>query len=225
VKLRPGPRPPRLRRSRVGLHRALAAGLVAAASAVGLRALAPTPAIGVPVLVAARDLPAGHRLTGSDLRVARWAPGSAPDGAQAQASALLGRISAGPLRRGSALTDADLLGPGILAGQPAGLVAVPVRLADPAAALLAHRGDQVDVLAATSFTTVVSRAVVLVEPFVPSESGSSTGSGLLAAGAGGDSGAIDPGGALLVLGVTASDAQRLARAQAAGALSIAVEPR
>ncbi|MCE0539226.1 RcpC/CpaB family pilus assembly protein [Kineosporia rhizophila] len=45
-----------------------------------------------------------------------------------------------------------LLGPGLLQGLPAGTVAVPVRLTDPAGSALVRAGQRVDVLASTAST-------------------------------------------------------------------------
>ena len=52
-----------------------------------------------------------------------------------------------PMRRSEPLTDARLLGPGLLAGYGTGLVATPVRIADADAAKLLSPGDVIDVLA------------------------------------------------------------------------------
>ena len=202
-----GPRPPRLRRRPIGLRRLLSAGLAAGATAVALHLLAPAPPDQVPVLVAAHDVGAGRQLTADDLRVARWAAPTRPGAALTDASAALGRVTAGPLGRGRPVTESDLLGPGLLTGQPADLVAVPVRLAEPAAGTLLRRGDRVDVIAAASGSPVVSAAVVLARPAGLQESW--TGSS---------------DGAVVVLGVPLEQAAELARAQAAGALAVAVRP-
>jgi Flp pilus assembly protein CpaB len=73
-----------------------------------------------------------------------------PAGALLGATRVVGRLLAAPVRRGEPLTDVRLLEPSLLAAMPrAGLVAVPVRVADGgAAAVLASPGDVVDVRAA-----------------------------------------------------------------------------
>lgn len=212
---------PRLRRQRVGLRRFLAAGLAAGATAVALQLLAPGPPAMAPVVVAARDVGAGHRLTAADLRVAGWAASTRPTTALADVSSAMGRVTAGPLDRGSAVTESNLLGPGLLTGQPAGLLAVPVRLAEPAAAVLVRRGDRVDVVAAASGSPVVTEAVVLAQVAGASDGGD--GWGGIGGSSGGSSGASS-GGAVVVLGVPAEQVSELARAQAGGALAIAVHP-
>ena len=58
---------------RARLRRAVAAVLAGVAAWLVVSAFLPTPPpVGVPVVVAVRDLPAGHRLSASDVRVDRW---------------------------------------------------------------------------------------------------------------------------------------------------------
>ena len=76
----PVPRTPGLRRW-VGRHRrSLAALLLAVAAGIGIEAVTSPPPVGVEVAVAASDLPAGHRLTESDLRRARLPADAVPAG-------------------------------------------------------------------------------------------------------------------------------------------------
>ena len=144
----------------------LSAGLVAAAAAVGLHVLAPLAA----AVGAASSSPPGT-----------WPPASgsapatspSPAGRRARArrrscadvGALVGRVAAGPIPQGRAVTDADLLGPGLLTGQAAGPArrARPGR-ARPAAAGLVRRGDRVDLISAVTGDAVVSEVVVLATP-------------------------------------------------------------
>jgi Flp pilus assembly protein CpaB len=132
---------------------------------------------------------------------------------------VVGRVAAGPIGRGAPVTEADLLGPGLLVGQDERRLAVPVRLADPAAAGLARRGDRVDLFAATGSGAVVADVVVLAEPgpAAGDEGGASlegpVGSAAVGAAA---------GGAVVIVAVTSGEAAELARAQAAGPLSLAV---
>jgi hypothetical protein len=127
-------------------RRVVAAGLVAVAAlivAAGLRA-PPPPTVGV--LAAAHDLAGGAELGAGDVVTVRLPPAAVPDGALRDHAA--GRRTAGPLRRGEPLTDARLLGPGLLAGYPPGTVAAPVRVADADVGALLQSGDHVDILAA-----------------------------------------------------------------------------
>ena len=126
-------------------HRRLAvAGLTAAAAAAAVAAGSPAPPATASVWVAARDLPVGQRLSAGDLRQQVWPETSRPDGAPRLRPV---GVLAGPLRRGEPVTDARLLGPGLLTGQGSATVAISVRLTDPAAAAVVTPGSRVDVLA------------------------------------------------------------------------------
>lgn len=212
------PRQVPLRRQRPGLRRLASAGLAAAALAGVLRVLAPDPVAGVPALVLAKDLAAGTQIEADDLRPVLLPATLLPRGALSAAQAI-GHLMASAGRSGEVLTDARLVGPGLLAGQDPSRVAAPVRVADPAAAALVWPGDLVDVLLATEgravAEVVVRAATVLARPSAPT-----SGSGLIGGGAG-NPGDLTSGG-LLVLAVAAPDAAALAGAAARGALSITV---
>lgn len=189
-------------------HRALlAAGLAAAAVASGLSAVAPAAAPTVPVLTAARDLAAGAVLAADDLEPAAVPRDLVPDGALGDPAAAVGRVVAGPVRRGEPLTDVRLLGAALL---PAGgSVAVPVRLAEPATGALVRAGDVVDVLSASpeggSAAAVVATGLsVLSVPDLQDAAGE---------------------GALVVVAATRTVAARLAAAAVTGRLSVAVHGR
>ncbi len=208
----PDPRRVPLRRGGTGLRRLASAGLAATALAAAVHVLAPGPAETVAAVVLTRDRPAGVVLGPGDLRTDRRPPATVPRGALTLAAAS-GRVLAAGARAGEVLTDVRLVGPGLLAGQDAGLVGAPVRVADPAAAALAAPGDRVDVLLATTAgrdaEVVVRSAVVLARP-------SPTRGDLLGP-------AETGGGALLVLAVRAPDAAALAGAAARGPLSITLQ--
>jgi len=202
-----------LRRA-VARHRALlAAGLAAAAVATGLSAVAPAAEEGVLVVTAARDLASGVPLTAEDLVAVSLPPALVPVGALVEPTAVVGRLVAGPVRRGEALTDVRLLGPGLLgpggssSSPPEGrLVAIPVRVAEAATAALVQAGDRVDVLSAlteggSAASVVASGLTVLAVPTVGDGMGE---------------------GALLVLAADRTTAARLAAAAVTGRLSIAV---
>ncbi len=189
-------------------HRGLlAAGLTAAAVATALPTLAPTPDETLQVVAALHDLHAGSPLTAGDLTTVALPRSLAPDGALTTVGSLVGRVLAGPVRRGEALTDVRLLGSELLPGG-AGQVAVPVRLADAATAALLHGGDRVDVLAAPTegagpATVVAAGLQVLAVP----------------------TSAQDSEGALIVLAATPSVAARLATAAVRSRLSVTVLSR
>jgi len=201
-----------LRRQRRGLRRLASAGLAAAALAGALQVLAPDPAAGVLAVVLARDLAAGAVIGPQDLRSVHLPAGMLPRGAVGAVQAR-GHLMASAGRSGEVLTDARLVGPGLLVGQDPDRVAAPVRVADPAAAALVSPGDRVDVLLATQgradAEVVVRSATVLARLLAPT-----SGSGLLG-------GSVDTAsGGLLVLAVSAPDAAALAGAAARGALSL-----
>lgn len=141
----------RLRLAHIGrLPRLLAAAtclLLAAASALHARSAPARPPVGSPVVVAARDLPAGHVLTGADLTMARWAAGAPPDSARSSPATLVGARLAGPLRAREPVTSTRLLDGDLAAGLGPGQVATSVVLDDPHAVDLARPGDLVDLLA------------------------------------------------------------------------------
>ncbi|NDU74162.1 hypothetical protein GWI34_16180 [Actinomadura sp. DSM 109109] len=130
------------------LRRPLAALFAAASAGLALLALRPGPPPSVRVLAAARDLPAGTPLGPSDLRHLDLPPPAVPSGALRAGGA--GRVLAGPMRRGEPLTDARVVGTGLLRGYGPGIVATPIRLADAGTARLVHPGDHVDVLTVPS---------------------------------------------------------------------------
>jgi pilus assembly protein CpaB len=204
-----------------------AAGLAAGSLAAALQVLAPRPVVGEPVVVAAHEVPAGAVLAAGDLAVVRRAASQLPPGAVSDRSAAVGRTIGSGLRAGELLTDARLVGPGLLVGRPSGDVAAPVRIADGAAADLLRTGDLVDVLQASGepgpagsvvaglkpatsvprARTVVRRATVLARP--------------ASAGAGGLLPEADPSvGGLVVLAVDEHEAAALAEAAALGPLSL-----
>lgn len=125
--------------------------------------------------VAAHDLPAGHTLTPSDLRSVTRPSNETPPARLASGTGL---VLATPLRTGEILTDARVLGPGLLAGQAPGTVAVPVRLGDSAASAIVRAGDRVDVLVSASESSWTSEPDLADGTTGSSGTGSdSTGSG------------------------------------------------
>jgi pilus assembly protein CpaB len=121
--------------------------LLAGVTALGssrTHARAPAPA-GTPVLVAARDLPAGHVLGRADLIERSW-PRALPAGAAIpRLSGALGDRLASPLRRGEPLTTTRLTTGRLTTGLPGDSVAVSVPLAGSTGGLV-HAGDTVDLI-------------------------------------------------------------------------------
>jgi pilus assembly protein CpaB len=129
---------------------------------------------GIPVVVIARDLMAGHVLTRGDLAVADWPADLSPEGATADPGPLVGRALGAGMSRGEPLTAARVRGPGLLTGVEAGLVAAHVRLADPAMAAMATSGDHVDVISSTGKLVAADVVVLAVDSSSAGSSGWST---------------------------------------------------
>ncbi|GAA2284900.1 hypothetical protein GCM10010149_33150 [Nonomuraea roseoviolacea subsp. roseoviolacea] len=179
------------RRSRRRLIAATLAGL-----AVLLAYAAMRPETSPPILVAARDLRPGVLRPG-DVRAVSLTP--PPDGALRTGA--VGRVLAGPMRRGEPLTDARLLHSLRL---PTGTVATPVRIADADVAGLVSPGSTIGVLVAweSQPAQLVADDVMVITVPKPT----------------------DDHNALLVLATTPDQAGRLAAAQASGRLSITIKP-
>jgi Flp pilus assembly protein CpaB len=122
--------------------------LLGTAAALTVEELSPAPPPDVPSLQAARDLPAGEVLDVDDVVVARVPDGSAPATGFTRPAQAVGQRLSTAVQAGEPLTPTRLVGPGLLLGQRPGTVALPLRLADPAAAALLRPGDRIDVVAA-----------------------------------------------------------------------------
>ena len=147
---------------RARLRRGLAAALLGLAGWLVADAFLSDPApVGVPVLVSVRELPAGHRVGASDLRVERWPEQIRPASALQEPGAAVDATLASGLGVGEAVTPSRLRGSGLLSGLPAGMVAAHVPLTDPGAAALAHAGDHVDLISSPSGTVVGQDVIVL----------------------------------------------------------------
>lgn len=153
-------------------RRLFAALLLCAAAAMAVQQLTPASPVATTVMMAARDLPAGHVLSSTDLVSGEVSPEMVPDGAlapaafpespaspaafdvgggkMAGAAEWEGQQLSGPVRRGEVVTDASLLGNGLLVGAPAGSQAVPLRLSDPSTLTLLRQGQLVTVVLSSS---------------------------------------------------------------------------
>jgi pilus assembly protein CpaB len=120
--------------------------LLCVAAGITVHQLTPPPADTVTALAAARDLPAGTALAGADLVATPIPQRLMTAGAVADRSQATGKQLAAPMRKGQLLTDAQLLGPGLLAGTPPGSAAVPLRMADPSSIQLVSPGQLVNVV-------------------------------------------------------------------------------
>lgn len=197
-----------------GLIGGCAAGIAVLAA---LPVLAPGAGATVPVLTAARDLRWGAALAADDLAVVQVPAESVPDGVLTDVESARGRLLASPVRRGEAITDVRLVGPGVLA-EP-GLVAVGVRLADAGVSALLRAGSMVDVLA-----TAAADAFDGFERPVGLGTAEVVASGVrVLAVPGGRRAGLD--GVLVLVAATEAQAARLAAAAAVSRLSIALLPQ
>ncbi|ASU60436.1 SAF domain-containing protein [Nocardiopsis dassonvillei] len=195
-------------------HRRVIAALLAASALLStVLAVRPAPVPVTRVLVASRDLGAADPLAEGDLTARDLPTGSVPGGALAADTATAGLRLNAPVRRGEVITDARLADPPARAYGP-GLVAVPVRVADPGAVGLLSPGSRVDVLAAGGSDDLApARAGPAVEvvsdrPVLALPEEESSGGG--------------EGGALIVVAATPVEARSLAGHAAASRLSITI---
>ncbi|OFI40102.1 flagellar biosynthesis protein FlgA [Arthrobacter sp. SW1] len=124
--------------------------LLCLAAGIAVHQLTPASEHKVQVLAAARDLPAGLVPAKADLVPREVPPDLVPAGALMSSQQVEGRQLAAPLTAGQIPTDAQLLGPGLLTGAPAGTAAVPVRLADPSSIQLVSAGQRVNIVLTAS---------------------------------------------------------------------------
>ncbi len=162
----------------------------------GVRAASLPPTETTDVVVAASDLDGGDTLLPTDLTTAQLPVSAVPAGAVDRVDLVEGRTLAAPVRRGEPLTDLRLVAPALLDGYE-GLVATPVRVADPAVARLLAVGDRIDLVAVSPdggrAVVVAAGAPVITVP-APT----------------GDDGLV--GGALVVVAVPEQEAMALAEA-------------
>ncbi|GAA4612328.1 SAF domain-containing protein [Saccharopolyspora hordei] len=136
----------RSRRGVLLLRRSVALALLLLAAVLAVQHPG-SPSDGVPVLVAARDLPPGRVLSDVDVARREVPAELVPSGALHDPSAALGKTLSAAAHQGEPLTDARFHGPTVASGA-AGTVSVPVRLADPEVADFLAPGRRVDVITA-----------------------------------------------------------------------------
>ncbi|MCB5273102.1 hypothetical protein BJG92_00615 [Arthrobacter sp. SO5] len=206
--------PPRRRLGRwINRNRRLAVALLlCVAAGLAVQQLTPVPAETVSAIAAARDLPAGKTLATEDLAVLKVPRELVPSGSFITGTELRGKQLAVALRLGQVLTDAQLVGPGMLAGSPPGSAAVPLRMADPASIQLVSPGQLVDVVMTSGNGFEQAAASQLLAAAVPvlwtSAHAGKTGQWL---------GTAETEG-LMVVAADAAQAQRLAGASTQGKL-------
>ncbi|MCP3424870.1 hypothetical protein NBM05_02200 [Rothia sp. AR01] len=174
----------------------------------------PSPALPSRLVVAERDLPAGHVLAPGDLAVLEVAGEGLPRPEEAEdlRADLLDSQLALSVRAGEPLTRSASSGGSVARELPEDLVAVSVRARDPASSELVRPGDRATLLTSTAAgEPVEAEAIVLRRAEVPADGGGSSGSG---GGGPGWGGPVRGGGESPVLvGVAPEDARRLAAAE------------
>ncbi|WP_131771085.1 SAF domain-containing protein [Candidatus Protofrankia californiensis] len=134
-------------------RRVLAAVLAATAVVFAVVAVRPArPPSPASVVVAAVDLAGGVTMAPGDVRMVSLPVNVVPAGAARSPQDAVGRTLAAPVRQGEPITDARILGPGLITQRQAaaGLVATPVRITDAGSVLFLRVGDHVNVLAAST---------------------------------------------------------------------------
>lgn len=128
-------------------HRRWFAALFAAIAVLaGLNAFSSAQSDGAPVIVAARGISAGSRVTTDDLRLVTLPPSAVPAGAFTEIGQAVGRTVVVGVPERQVLTSSVLLG---AAGQVApGRVALPVTFGTAGAVSLLSVGSRIDVLGA-----------------------------------------------------------------------------
>ena len=110
------------------------------------------------ILAAARDLPAGSRLSDTDLVEAQVAAAEVPQGASSSRSILIGRTILLPLAKGQAIGASALVpmgtGPEIASRLAEGWRAITVEFADASPQVVLYPGASVDVLATLELRSV-----------------------------------------------------------------------
>lgn len=115
---------------------------------------------GVATVVVARDVAAGAVIGRDDVELAPRPEGARPETALHSVDAVVGRVAAGPLAIHEVLTGSRLLGPDLLANQPADRVALGVPVLDTASVGV-RPGSRVDLYATGSGDRVAADVAVL----------------------------------------------------------------
>lgn len=167
-----------------------------------------------PALRATVDVGAGDLLSAAVVEEVEVDVAAVPRDYSVEADQVFGRQVAVPLPAGALIHPEQLVGPGLLAGQDPGTVAVPVRPADPAMVALLTPGQRVDVLASSdsldrgpSSKLVAAAAPVLWTPQHDSENWLPGG--------------VEAGG-VAILAVDAATAESIAEATQEGRLHLSL---
>jgi pilus assembly protein CpaB len=158
------------------LRRGLPLVVVVAVGLLVAGRIAPTAEPTEPVVVTAREVPAGGALAERDLRLARVPTRLVPDGAQSDPGSLTGQEVLITLPRGVPVVRSMLADGRFGRAAPPGTVTVPVRV-DAVVARLLRPGDQIDLVAPADLSPVVLARGALVLDVVTGETSATPWSG------------------------------------------------
>lgn len=130
---------------RARARRVLSAVLLLICGSLVWSALQPAASASESMLVAARDLSAGHRIGPSDLQSVSWPRGTHLRGALTRPVAL-GALTVAAIDAGEPLTSSRITVAGRWPGVASGNVVVSVPSVDPSVTELVRSGDRVDVI-------------------------------------------------------------------------------
>lgn len=163
---------------RARARRVLSAVLLLICGSLVWSALQPAAGASEAVLVAARDLPAGHRIASADLRSVSWPRGAALRGALTRPVAL-GALTAASIDAGEPLTSSRVSVAGRWPGVASGHVVVQVPSVDPSMTELVRSGDRVDVIGPRGTVGSALPVVLVSRPTGTSGFGGATTAGAL----------------------------------------------
>lgn len=202
-------------------RRFCAALLFCAAAAIAVNQLTPGNQFTEQVVTITSDLPTGNRITVEQVSLSKLPPAAVPRAALSRPEQAIGQLLTSAMRKGQILTDASLLGSGLLTGAPPGSVAVPLHIADPQSISWLRPGQLVNVvLSAQDTNGSYQRAQVLAEAvpvlWLPDQNHGSSAdliSGALGSTEGSASG-------IVLITATAKQSAALATASGRGKLSL-----
>lgn len=150
-------------------RRVIAVGCAGVAAVLTLSMVQPGGAPTSAVVVALHDLPAGSAVTEDDIHIVQLETSVQWDGLSEKPDALLGRILAHSLAANQPITASDLVGPHLLDGLDANLVAVSIPIGNGSTRELLHTGDFIDLYGSgmdysAPAVLVAHRALVLAIP-------------------------------------------------------------
>lgn len=202
-------------------RRFCAALLLCAAAAIAVNQLTPGNQFTEPVVTINSDLPTGNRITAEQVSLSKLPPAAVPRAALRRPEQAIGQLLTSAMREGQILTDASLLGSGLLTGAPPGSVAVPLHIADPQTISWLRTGQLVNVILSVQDPNgSYQRAQVLAEGvpvlWLPDKTNGSSADPV----PGAFGSAESPASGIVLITATAKQSAALATASGRGRLSL-----